>query len=93
MTTLVSLQPCPLIGAKYSAYLNFNISQNREYNRKTQNIVTRAKWLQAHRELMEKEKAHARMKDEITSAHQAFPRLKLEKDYQFQTDVWVQLFL
>ncbi|MGH1350967.1 MAG: DUF899 domain-containing protein [Methyloligellaceae bacterium] len=59
---------------------------------KTQNIVTRAEWLQARRELLEKEKAHTRMKDEITSARLALPWVKLEKDYQFQTDIGTRSF-
>ncbi len=51
-----------------------------------QNIVTRDEWLSARRALLEKEKAHTRMKDEITSARQALPWVKLDKDYEFETD-------
>lgn len=50
------------------------------------NTATKEEWLIARRELLEKEKAHTRMKDEISAARRELPWVKVEKDYVFQTE-------
>lgn len=50
-----------------------------------QNTATREEWLVARRALLEKEKAHTRMKDEITKERQALPWVRVEKEYSFET--------
>lgn len=49
-------------------------------------IATRDDWLTARRALLEQEKAHTKMKDEITKARQALPWVRLDKDYVFETE-------
>lgn len=49
----------------------------------TQPVVSRGTWLKARLELLKKEKAHSRARDELTRARQALPWVKLEKDYPF----------
>ncbi len=49
----------------------------------TQPVVSRGAWLTARLELLKKEKAHSRARDELTRARQALPWVKLEKDYTF----------
>ena len=49
----------------------------------TQPIVSRDTWLKARLELLEKEKANSRARDELTRARQALPWVKLEKEYAF----------
>lgn len=48
--------------------------------------ATHKEWLTARRALLEQEKAHTRMKDEITKARQALPWVPLAKDYVFETE-------
>lgn len=50
-----------------------------------QNTATREEWLVARRALLEKEKAHTRLKDEITKERQALPWVRVEKEYAFET--------
>lgn len=50
------------------------------------NTATKEEWLVARRELLKKEKAHTRMKDEISAARRELPWVKVEKDYVFQTE-------
>lgn len=45
--------------------------------------ATRDEWLRARRELLEKEKAHTRARDELTRARQQLPWVRIEKDYRF----------
>ncbi len=49
-------------------------------------IVTRNEWLAKRHALLEKEKAHTRLKDELTAMRQALPWVLLDKDYSFDTD-------
>ena len=49
----------------------------------TQPIVSRDTWLKARLELLEKEKANSRARDELTRARRALPWVKLEKEYAF----------
>jgi predicted dithiol-disulfide oxidoreductase (DUF899 family) len=41
-------------------------------------------WLQARKQLLEKEKAHLRAADELAAERRALPKLKLEQDYSFE---------
>ena len=47
-------------------------------------VASQEEWLAARRELLEREKAHTRARDELTKARQALPWVKLEKDYFFE---------
>lgn len=47
-------------------------------------VVSREHWLKGRLELLEKEKAHSRARDELTRERQALPWVKLEKDYTFE---------
>ena len=49
-------------------------------------IATRAEWLAARKALLEKEKAHTRLKDEISAERRALPWVPLETDYTFETE-------
>ena len=48
-------------------------------------IVDGAQWLQARRELLQKEKAFTRARDELSAARRALPWERVEKDYAFDT--------
>jgi len=48
------------------------------------NIGSRQQWLEARIELLKKEKAHSRARDELTRARQALPWVKVEKAYTFE---------
>ncbi len=50
------------------------------------NIATASEWLEQRRALLELEKQHTRQKDEITRARAALPWVKLDKDYEFETE-------
>jgi len=50
----------------------------------TPKIGTRQEWLEARLELLKKEKAHSRARDELTRERQALPWVKLEKVYTFE---------
>lgn len=47
-------------------------------------IVSREEWLAARRDLLQKEKAHSRARDELTAARQRLPWVRVEKDYVFE---------
>lgn len=47
------------------------------------NVASRQEWLKARLELLEKEKAHSRARDELTRQRQALPWVKLDKLYTF----------
>lgn len=49
------------------------------------NIASREEWLTARRALLEKEKAHTKLKDEVTVQRQALPWVKVEAEYVFDT--------
>jgi len=49
-------------------------------------IVSREVWLSARRALLEKEKAHTKLKDEITAQRQNLPWVKIENEYLFDTN-------
>ncbi len=46
--------------------------------------VSRADWITARTEFMEREKAFTRERDALSKARQALPRWQLDKDYEFQ---------
>ena len=48
-------------------------------------IVDGTQWLQARRELLQKEKAFTRARDELSAARRALPWERVEKDYAFDT--------
>ena len=50
----------------------------------THPVVPRGTWLKARLELLKKEKAHSRARDELTRARQALPWVRLEKAYSFE---------
>ncbi len=47
-------------------------------------VVSDQQWLDARLELMQKEKAHTRARDELTAARMAMPWRKIDKNYGFQ---------
>lgn len=47
-------------------------------------VVSTREWLNARIELLEKEKAHSRIRDELTRERQALPWVKVDKDYTFE---------
>ena len=49
----------------------------------THQVASKDEWLEARLELLKREKAHSRGRDELTRARQALPWVKLEKDYTF----------
>lgn len=49
-------------------------------------ITTRKEWLSARLALLEKEKAHTRLKDELSAERRALPWVALDKDYSFTTE-------
>jgi predicted dithiol-disulfide oxidoreductase (DUF899 family) len=49
-------------------------------------IVSRQEWLVARKELLEVEKAHTRQSDELARRRQELPRVRIEKEYRFETD-------
>ncbi len=48
-------------------------------------IASREEWLKARKVLLQREKEHTKLKDEITKARQSLPWVKVEKDYAFDT--------
>lgn len=48
-------------------------------------IVSDASWLEARKDLLEKEKEFTRMRDELTAERQRLPWRKIEKKYSFDT--------
>ena len=49
-------------------------------------VATRDAWQAAREALLEREKAHTRLGDELARERQALPWVRVEKDYRFQTD-------
>ena len=49
-------------------------------------IGTREEWLAAREELLKREKEHTRLGDEIAQLRRGLPRVRVEKDYRFDTD-------
>src|ERR1700687_6438256 len=49
-------------------------------------IGTRAEWLAARLELLEAEKALTRRGDELAQRRQELPWVRIDKEYQFETD-------
>src|SRR5919109_4471619 len=47
---------------------------------------TREEWLAARLELLEAEKEHTRRGDELARRRQELPWVRIDKEYQFQTD-------
>ena len=48
-----------------------------------QQTVSHAEWLSARRELLNKEKQFTQLRDELSAARRALPRVRIEKDYRF----------
>lgn len=48
------------------------------------NVASRQDWLRARLDLLEKEKAYSRQRDELTRQRQALPWVKIEQEYVFQ---------
>ena len=48
-------------------------------------IVSEPEWLEARKELLQKEKALTRMRDEVSRERRALPWVKVEKEYWFET--------
>lgn len=46
-------------------------------------VVSDLEWVEARKELLAKEKAHSRARDELNEARRALPWRKVEKDYRF----------
>jgi predicted dithiol-disulfide oxidoreductase (DUF899 family) len=51
-----------------------------------QQIVSREKWLAARLELLKEEKELTRRSDELARRRQALPRVRIDKEYRFDTD-------
>jgi predicted dithiol-disulfide oxidoreductase (DUF899 family) len=49
-------------------------------------VVSRAEWLAARLELLEKEKELTRARDEVNQRRRALPRVRVEKEYVFDTE-------
>lgn len=49
-------------------------------------VVSREAWLKARTALLEEEKAYLRAGDALAAKRRALPRVKVDKDYRFQTD-------
>src|SRR5260370_13746612 len=58
-------------------------SSSRQPSHKT---GTREEWLAARLELLEAEKALTRRSDELARQRQELPRLRIDKEYRFDTD-------
>jgi predicted dithiol-disulfide oxidoreductase (DUF899 family) len=48
------------------------------------NVVSRAEWLAARKELLRKEKALTRVRDQVSAERRALPWVKIEKNYLFE---------
>ena len=49
-----------------------------------QKVVSREEWLAARLDLMEREKALTRQRDEVSRARRALPKVKIDKEYMFE---------
>src|SRR4029077_3659154 len=62
-------------------------SRNERSHSMTDHTVgTRDEWLTARLELLEAEKAHTRRGDELTQMRLELPWVRIDKDYQFDTE-------
>src|SRR5437762_3890481 len=52
----------------------------------THPVASREEWLKARLELLEAEKAHTRAGDELARRRQQLPWVRVEKNYEFDTD-------
>ena len=52
----------------------------------THKTGTRAEWLAARLELLKAEKEHTRRADELALRRQELPWVRIDKEYQFETD-------
>jgi predicted dithiol-disulfide oxidoreductase (DUF899 family) len=50
-------------------------------------VASRAEWLAARLDLLQKEKEHTRMRDALNAERRRLPMVKVEKDYRFRTPV------
>ncbi|MEX1147829.1 MAG: DUF899 family protein, partial [Sphingomonadales bacterium] len=48
-------------------------------------VVSREEWTRARVELLAREKAFTRMRDELAVARRALPWVRIDKDYRFET--------
>ena len=49
-------------------------------------IVSKKEWLEYRRDLLEKEKAHTAVRDELSKARQSLPWVKVTQDYTFSNE-------
>src|SRR5207247_1404204 len=49
-------------------------------------VGTREEWLAARKELLAREKAHTRQGDELARQRRELPWVRVEKEYEFETD-------
>ena len=49
-------------------------------------VVSRAEWQAARDELLQREKEHTRMADELARQRRELPWVAVEKEYRFDTD-------
>ena len=49
-------------------------------------IATHDEWLAAREELLEREKEHTRLGDELAKRRRELPWVRVDKDYRFETD-------
>ena len=49
-------------------------------------VVTKKEWLKARRAFLRDEKAMTRLSDQLAERRRALPWLKIEADYQFESD-------
>ena len=48
-------------------------------------VVSQTEWIDARKKLLEKEKAHVRVSDELARERRQLPWVKVEKEYVFDT--------
>jgi len=53
-------------------------------------VVSRAEWQAARDELLQREKEHTRMADELARQRRELPWVAVEKEYRFDTDAGTQ---
>ena len=46
-------------------------------------VVSRDEWVAARKALLEREKAHSKLRDELSQARRDLPWVKVDKDYTF----------
>lgn len=57
---------------------------------KPKSVVSREQWLEKRVELLEREKAFTRLRDELSEARRELPWVAVEKDYRFDTETGEQ---